>query len=171
MSDKRYEKYPNIARSLRAMTDEGRGVVAHWHRVLTTALEGYKAHVVEEARQVATTPEERLAATMAAEAAVAGWLNTMREVAGIIVDPSVGDWCCKPGMLASPTPCPQHGWRLEEDYPLGTVIARPDAVYGEERAVVVANGSVGVVWVSVEYGVEYQRENLVDGGWVVVARV
>lgn len=171
-----YDKYPHISQSLRAMTDEGRQLVAHWHRVLTTALEGYKAHVAVEARHVGATADEKLVASMAADAAVQGWLNTMRDVAGIIVDPSEADWCCAPGMMAYPESCPQHGYdpKKEAEYPPGTVLRSVVKVGGvAERVVKVVDRSESPCpWVSVDYTVRYNWAGLVKAsGWVVAGRV
>lgn len=171
MSDKRYTQYPNLAALVREMSPEGRELVAHWHRVLTTGLEGYRNHVPEEARQLAATPEERLIAVMAADAAVQGWLNTMRDVAGIIVDPAEGDWCCKRGMMASPDPCPQHDFDKRVLYDEGTIIERE---YGEgtEKAVCVhVDTGLTQHWRSVRFSLEYTTAEVGQGRWKVVGRV
>lgn len=176
MSERRYDQYPTIARSLRAMTPEGRQLVAHWHRILTTALEGaIPAMKTQALAGMLETAEcslsEAHAASGGAEGALTGWLRVMRDVAGIIVDPSEADWCCKPGMLAHPEPCPQHGFDPKQTYELGTVIRRP---YGEgwERAVKVYDNSESPCpWRSIEYPFYYNWAELRGGNWTVVGRV
>lgn len=113
---RRYDQYPQLAAQLRKMSPEGRELVARWHRILTTALEGYIPHAKREAFDAleAMAQPGAKAAGYGAELATTAWLNVMRNVAAIIVDPSEAEWCCKPGMLASPGPCPQHGGSDEE---------------------------------------------------------
>lgn len=169
--DKKYEEYPQLARLVRAMSPEGRELVAHWHRVLTTALEGYIPHAKNEAKETWGTIGLQKAAKGGAETALQAWLNVMRKVAGIIVDPSEGDWCCKFGMMASPSPCPQHGFHADQEYPLGTVIERAYG-HGRERAVNVCGTEQGRhVWRSVEFPLSYQARELVQGSWRVVGHV
>jgi hypothetical protein len=164
---KRYDQYPQMSRLVRAMSDEGRELVAHWHRVLTTALEGYLPHAVREAQE-RMSPGGK--AGLGAEIAIQSWLNVMREVAAILVDPSEADWCCKPGMLASPDPCPQHGYDPARGYELGTVLSRSEGGM-TERAVAVAGDDGILVWRSVERDWVYTWVELRDmGGWMVVGR-
>jgi hypothetical protein len=177
MSERRYAQYPQLAAQLRAMTPEARELVAHWHRILTTALEGFVPSAKREAL-------ERFGdlARVGAGFGVERWLTVMRDVAAIIVDPSEADWCCKPGMLAHPAPCPQHGYDATKDYEPGTVIERPVVVHegdvvaqGRERAVCVqafgeAEGEVE--WVSLERGNFLTPNDLwPTDGWRVVGHV
>jgi hypothetical protein len=175
---KRYDQYPQLGRLVRAMSDEGRQLVAQWHRVLTTGLEGYISRAKENvlsAWEEAALPEAGLRpAGHAVEKCLREWLNVMRDVAGIIVDPSEADWCCKPGMMVHPDPCPQHGYDPTKDYELGTVIQRVvDGV--RERAVCVqAFGSDEgeVEWVSLERGNFLTPNDLwPSDGWTVIGRV
>jgi hypothetical protein len=106
---RRYAQYPQLAAKLREMSPWGRELVAQWHRILTTALEGYIPVAQREAKELCSFIDQRGAAEYGAGWALESWLRVMRDVAAIIVDPSEADWCCKPGMLASPDPCPQHG--------------------------------------------------------------
>lgn len=171
MAERRYDKYPSISRDVRLMSETDRAAVAKWHRVLTTALEGYLPHAKEEAISVFTEGDGQWAAGEGARVAVQAWLTTMREVAAIIVDPSVADWCCKPGMEAYPERCPQHGFDPKVQYELGTIIQRP---YGEgrERAVMVRDDSEAPhPWVSVEFPTRYNWVDLKVGVWSVVGRV
>lgn len=184
MVEKRYEEYPQIARLVRTMTPEGREVVAHWHRVLTTALEGFipsaKKEVTEGLRGLVPVSERR-AATGAAGSALISWLRVMRNVAGIIADPVEGDWCCQRGMLASPEPCPQHGYHHGQNYELGTVIEKVDdgsAVPGGrmkmERAICVqafgADDENDKEWVSITHGYFLSKWELAESAWKVVGR-
>lgn len=168
---KRYEEYPQLARLVRAMTPEGRDLVAHWHRVLMTALEGYIPHAKNEVKQTWDTVGLQNAAKEGAETALQAWLGTMRKVAATVVDPAEGDWCCKLGMMTAPSPCPQHGFHPGQDYPLGTTLER---VYGEgrERAVKVYDNSEDPhPWRSVEFPLSYKDKDLVGGEWRVVGHV
>jgi hypothetical protein len=176
MAKRRFDKYPQLSRLVQAMSPEGRELVAHWHRVLTTALEGYLPHVSGEAADLYPTGlsiragELRRAASQGAVAAVQGWLRTMREVAGIISDPSSADWCCAPGMLADPEPCPQHGFHPDREYEPGTIIER-DYVDGKEKAVCVPRGEdEALYWRSLRFPMEYDARELAAGRWKVVGR-
>lgn len=170
---RRYEEYPQLARLVRAMSPEGRELVAHWHRVLTTALEGYIPHAEREVKATWGNQAMKRVGAEGAELGLAGWLNVMRKVAELVDSGGAGDWCCKPGMLASPNSCPQHGYdsQKEGSYELGTIIRRP---YGEgsERAVkVYDNSSVPFPWRSVEFPLSYNWADLRQGQWTVIGRV
>lgn len=107
---RRYDQYPQLAAQLRKMSPEGRELVARWHRILTTALEGYiPAAKREVSGALYADGMLQSAAGEGAGMALTSWLRVMRDAAVIIDDPSEADWCCKPGMLAHPQPCPQHG--------------------------------------------------------------
>jgi len=166
MAEKRFDKYPQISRLVQAMTPEGRELVAHWHRVLITALEGYAPQAKKEARE-----SWGMLAGKGAEMALSAWLRVMREVAGTIVDPKAADWCCAPGMLASPNPCPQHGFHPDRDYEPGVIIERMDGGV-RERAVKVRHMNDLGWWRSIDLPAMYDqaRGDLDDGGWVVVGR-
>lgn len=167
---KRFEEYPQLARQLRKMSPEGRELVAVWHRVLNTALDGFIPHAKREVKQGWGTIGLQKAATGGAEAALLAWLDVMRKIAALIADPSEGDWCCKVGMMTHPHPCPQHGYHpdLEPTYPLGTLIRRP---YGEgiERAVKVYDDSDNPhPWRSIEFPMSYNWKDLSQGTWTVM---
>jgi hypothetical protein len=173
---KRYGRYPQLERLVRAMSDEGRELVAHWNLVLLRALEGYVPKAREQAREaLADQPDLNAAAKASAVHGVgiglAGWATIMREIGEIIVDPSEADWCCKRGMLAHPNPCPQHDFDARVLYDEGTVIERE---YGEgtEKAVCV-NGDTGLTqhWRSVRFALEYTTAEVGEGRWKVVGRV
>lgn len=107
---RRYDQYPQLAAKLREMSPWGRELVAQWHRILTTALEGYIPAAKREAAETLYANDMlRCAAQEGTEFGLNNWLRVMRDVAAVIVEPSEADWCCKSGMLASPDPCPQHG--------------------------------------------------------------
>lgn len=172
---RKYGKYPHLERLLRAMSPEGRELVAHWHRVLTTALEGYLPHAMRGAKETYGGKDIGLcqpAAALGAQVGLQSWLNTMRDVAAIIVDPSAADWCCKPGMLASPEPCPQHGFDVRVLYDNGTIIERvePGTQDTRERCVHI-DSSRGGKWVSVTYGHVYDQEDMETSQWTVVGHV
>lgn len=170
---RRYDQYPLISAALRDMSDGQRQTVAYWHGMLITALEGYVPRTVKEVK----IPYDGKfqtgmmnAAAEGAEMALNGWLRTMRDVAGIVIDPSEADWCCKPGMLASPDPCPQHGFDPTGNYDLGTVIER-EYGDGKQRAVYVISDNIGNrVWRVVDMPLEYTWSEVVHGGWTVVGR-
>lgn len=167
---RRYDQYPQLAAQLREMSPWGRELVAQWHRVLTTALEGYIPAAKRECNE-SMGPAARLGAGWALER----WLIVMRDVAAVIVDPSEADWCCKPGMLASPNPCPQHGFDISRDYELGTIIRRTYG-HGQEHAVCVLvegelTGEKVRRWRSVEFSLSYDRSKVAQGNWTVVGRV
>lgn len=167
---KRYEEYPQLARLVRRMSPDGRDLVAHWHRVVTTALEGYIPHAKNEVKQTWGTVGLQKAAKAGAETALQAWLGTMRKVAAIIVDPSEGDWCCKLGMMTSPAPCPQHGFDVAALYDEGTIIERE---YGEgkENAVYVRSDEAQSVWRSVQFPLTYSTAEVATGRWRVVGHV
>jgi hypothetical protein len=166
-----------MARLVRVMSDAQRETVAHWHRTLTTGLEGAVPQLKRETAEALTgaglTGSEAAAAAGGAEGGLLAWLRTMRQVAELLADPSPGDWCCKPGMLADPRPCPQHGYLPGQDssYELGTIIRRAYG-HGEERAVKVYDDSdYPHPWRSVEFPLSYNSEDLTKGHWTVVGRV
>jgi hypothetical protein len=182
---RRYDEYPDMARLVRAMSDGQRDSVAHWHRTLITGLEGAVPRLKRETADTLVgqglTLAESAAAAGGAEGALTAWLRVMRSVAELLADARPGDWCCKPGMMASPAPCPQHGFFADREYELGTTIERYDqrtAVPGgrmkKERAVYVVNSTVHDerLWRSVESARAYSDEEIVRaGGWTVVGRV
>lgn len=175
---RRYEEYPQLARLVRAMSDEGRELVAHWNLVLLRALEGYVPKAREQAREaLADQPDLDEATRAIAEHGVAiglaGWATVMREVGALIVDPS-GDWCCKRGMLAHPDPCPQHGFDVRVLYYKGTVIERKavsttSSGVDAERAIRVESGA-GDRWVSITTGEDYRQASMASSEWRVVGR-
>lgn len=162
---RRYEEYPQLARLVRAMSDDGRELVAHWHRVVTTALEGYIPHSKREVG-------ERMgqAARLGAGAGLEGWLTTMRKVAELVDAGGAGDWCCKRGMMADPRPCPQHDFDVRVLYDEGTIIER-DYGHGKENAVYVRSDEVQNVWRSVQFPLTYSTVDIGKGRWRVVGRV
>jgi hypothetical protein len=172
---KRYEQFPEMARLVRVMSPEGRELVAHWHRVLLTALEGavpqLSAETVAALKDAGFNEQEAHIGSGSAQGALEAWLKVMRDVAAIVSDPSKGDWCCKRGMMVSPNRCPQHGFDPKVKYELGTIIQRQ---YGEsrERAVMVRDDSESPhPWVSVEFPLRYNWSDLYAGQWTVVGRV
>lgn len=167
---RRYEEYPQLARLVRAMSDEGRELVAHWHRVLTTALEGYAATVGKVVAEAYADSRDKSIAQWGSEKSAREWLRVMRSVAELVDEGGAGDWCCKPGMLASPDPCPQHGFNRRRDYELGTIISRPYGCLPKEHAVCVRQGS-GKAWHSIEFPLIYNAHELSLGNWTVVGRV
>lgn len=174
---RRYDQYPELARVLAQMTDEGRQLVAYWHRVLTTALEGHvpqsKEAVREEALHVGNSEEVAKVAASAAELALRGWLHVMREVAGLVAE-GPGDWCCRQGMAAHPNPCPQHGWDSAKSGHTepGLIIERVGPGEADRERCVAVGVADGPYWVSVPAGVFYDEADLREWGpWVVVGHV
>lgn len=179
MTERRFDKYPQMSRLVRLMGVGQRDAVAHWHRVLTTALEGYLPHAKQEVKMAWGNRQFQRIAKEGATIALDSWLLTMREVSALIVDPGAADWCCAPGMMAAPDPCPQHGYDPSEKYEIGTIIervakAQDGFALGRERAVCVqafGSGEGEVEWVSLERGKFLSPNDLwPNDGWVVVGR-
>lgn len=171
MTERRFDRYPKIVEMLARMTPEGRELVRVWHLMMVEAFERFAVHTRQEAKKPWGTSAENLAASAGAGLACTTWGNVLNQVSALFATPEHAEWCCAPGMMASPNPCPQHGWSPEGEYPIGTLITRPDAVNGRERAVRVWEAANVSMWVSIDCGCDYLPHDLVGGGWTVVGNV
>jgi hypothetical protein len=134
---KRYAQYPGLAAMARGMSNEGVALVLAWHQVLRKGFDAYVRSAVPEL--TAGRGEVRMAVTEA----LRQWAVTMAEVQGVLTDRRPADWCCKQGMAAHPTPCPQH----------------PAPVPGAVRDV----GAGAEVWLN--------ATEMTPAGWYVVGRL
>lgn len=100
---KRYDHFPQLAEMVREMSPEGRTLLARWHAVMVTGLRGFTYGSRKEMRKVFSRSEVE-----AAQAALRSWLDVMNKVGEVLADPRPADWCCKQGMAAWPSACPQH---------------------------------------------------------------
>lgn len=173
---RRFDKYPKIAQLVRKMTPDTRDEVRRWHTFLLTALEGYQPHSEKQAEELYPgnfSGPLRASAAEGARGAVRAWINVMRDVGGLLVDPSAADWCCAPGMKAHPEPCPQHGFHASRRYETGTVFARQYGLLPYERVVrAVCDGS-SVGWFSIDFGRWLSQEEMTrkGAGWTCMGRI
>lgn len=161
---RRYDQYPEMARLVRSFGTAERAAVHQWFTAVFQGFEGFVRSYPTEADRLGFTPEERMAANVALQS----WFRVMTDLMDILLTPRSGDWCCKQGMMASPSRCPQHGFEAGRSYELGTIIER---AYGEgkERAVCVVDRSDNPCpWVSVEFPFRYSASDIAKGSWMVV---
>lgn len=102
--EKRYDQYPRLMAFFRAMSPRGRTLIREWQKTITEGFSGFVAAWPNEAKELGFNRREREAGA----AALAAWLQVMREVNVEMLDPRPASWCCKAGMVAWPEPCPAH---------------------------------------------------------------
>lgn len=102
---KRYEKFPELAAKVRAMSPNGVSLIKAWHTIMTNGLRG----MIDQTRRELHAAGVRGKDMEMALYGLRAWLRTCEEVGAVLADPSAGDWCCARGALAYPMICPQHG--------------------------------------------------------------
>jgi hypothetical protein len=109
----RYERYPRLATMLRGISPFSRELLRNWHAAQLLAFTNYADQAPQEAAAMYEGGGSRGIAREAVTVVCTGWRRVMADVAELIENPGDGTgWCCPPGMMAHPDPCPQHGLAL-----------------------------------------------------------